>query len=844
MTFATCLARLEAEGTIDAERAARFRTEYDRLNAAYGKSMGAMDASMQAGKDTMDALDWQAQLDRRQKLRQIETQRQILTGLGAHIERGGKAGQYVMALADHNEAVPGVANLKNRHSSLRMLAWSKMDKSIERYKRNLLGVVSNRAELQDVARAMRGEAVDNANAKMIATAMTDTFEWLRLQYNRAGGDIPKLKNWGMPQSHDAMLIAKAGQQEWKAFIRPLVDPAQMIDNTTGKAFSDEAAIDEALDAVWRNISSQGMDGHVPGSFNGQGKLANRRTDHRFLVFKDTDAWLAYNEKFGSGDLFGAITGHIDGMTRDIAAMQILGPNPALTVRWLGDIIKMDAMPPLAGGGAPSFGKWDRRGVKMLDYMYKNYMGELTAPDPANRTFARTMQGIRNWNVTSKLGSAWVSAFFTDPFWTAINAKFNGLSATKALTNYVRTFNPADATHRAAAEHAGLVVSEMTQRAENMFREGSRMRFNLYEFSSRMADGTLRATFLTPHTVAMKQAAGVSFMKEWADEAGNAFAQLGEGKRLSFQRYGIDASDWDLLRATAMDDVDGPKLLRPGDLARREDIDPDVALAAAMKFNDLIDAETAYFVPSESLRYSTEIMTLGGAGVFEKGTVGGEVLYSMTQFKTFPVIALMQMLQRAIYGRGAMSGMQYAISLPILLTFGGILAEQLLQIRDGKDPLPMDERLVARGMLRGGGTGILGDFIGSSIQNDRGTTVAGFIGGPTLSTLVDPAINLTLGNIGEVARDEETNGGRELMRSFKANLPGGNAWYAKLAMNRLFLEELDALADPDTRAAHRRMEKRAEEQGTEFWWAPGEQTPDRAPQLNPVFSADEEGGFEP
>jgi hypothetical protein len=41
-----------------------------------------------------------------------------------------------------------------------------------------------------------------------------------------------------------------------------------------------------------------------------------------------------------------------------------------------------------------------------------------------------------------------------------------------------------------------------------------------------------------------------------------------------------------------------------------------------------------------------------------------------------------------------------------------------------------------------------------------------------------------------------------------------------------------------------MERRAEEQGTEFWWAPGESTPERAPQLDPVFSADQEGGFEP
>jgi hypothetical protein len=35
-------------------------------------------------------------------------------------------------------------------------------------------------------------------------------------------------------------------------------------------------------------------------------------------------------------------GHIDGMSRDIALMEILGPNPAATVRWLKDMIEKSA----------------------------------------------------------------------------------------------------------------------------------------------------------------------------------------------------------------------------------------------------------------------------------------------------------------------------------------------------------------------------------------------------------------------------------------------------------------------------------------------------------------------
>lgn len=830
MSLDVCLARLEAEGTIDAERAARFRSEYERLNAAYGKTMGKAEAAAQATADAMDALEHQAAIDRRQKLLQIDTQRRVLTGLGEHIERGGKAGQYALALMDHHEAVPGVANVDNRRTAIWNLAWSKMDRFIERYKRNLVGQVSNKAELENVARALRGEAVSDANAQMLAKSVGDTFEWLRLQFNRAGGNIPKLKNWGMPQSHDAVTIAKAGLAEWKAFIRPLIDPSEMIDNATGKAFASEEAIDEALDAVWRNISSEGMDGQVPGSFTGNAKVANRRTDHRFLVFKDSDAWLAYNQRFGTGDLFDAITGHIDSMSRDIAAMQVLGPNPALTVRWLGDVLKQDALPTMANGVAPKLEADAARGADKLGLMYRMYTGELTMPPPNRRTLARFFSGVRAWNTATKLGRAFVSAVFTDPVWTAMNAKFNGLSVTKALATYVRTFNPADASHRAAAAHAGLIFQEMTQRAERMMRDGHRMRFNLHEFSRRAADATLRATFLTPHTVAMKQAAGLSFMKEWAELAGKGWAELGDGHRMAFDRYGIDAADWDLLRSTAIESGDGISVLRPGDLARREDLDPDMALQASMKFFEMIDAESRFFVPGDSLRARTEIATLGGGVELKRGTVAGELVHSASQFKTFGVIAMMNLWQRSLYGRGAMNGASYAMTMPIFLMLGGIAAEQMLQIMDGKDPLPTDEKLAARGMLRGGGLGLLGDFLGTGIQNDRGNTLLGFASGPTASTFVDPTLNLTLGNAGELARGEETNVGRELVRAFKANLPGGNAWYAKLALNRMLLDELDAIADPDYRDAWRRMERRAEDQGTEFWWAPGDGGPERAPQM--------------
>jgi hypothetical protein len=833
VSFAVCLAQLEEAGRIDRERAARFRREFDRLEAAYGASMSKLDATRQAGRDAMDALDFQAELAAVQRVKQLDIQRDLLTGFAEHIEAGGKAGHFLAAVMDHHEGATGRSSVANRRGAITNLAWARMGSFIDRYRRNMLGVVSNRAELDDVARALRGEAVDSPNAKAIASSVADTFEWLRQQFNRAGGAIPQLKKWGMPQSHDAQVIARAGLDDWKAAIRPLLDPAQMIDNTTGKAFADDAALDEALDSVWRNITSEGMDGAIPGAFNGQGKLANRRTDHRFLVFKDTDSWLAYNQRFGMGDLFDAITGHIDSMSRDIAAMQILGPNPALTVRWLQDVAAQDALPTMANGVAPKLSADAKGGADLMDRMWRYYSGELTMPH--NRAKARFFQGARNWNVATKLGRAFVSAFWTDPAWAMTNAKFNGLSQTKALMNYVAAFNPLDASHRDAARHAGIVVSDMTQRAEKMMREGMRMRFNLVEMTRRSADFVLRGTLLTPSTIAWKESAALGFMKEWGELAGRNFDELGKGHRLAFERYGIDAADWDRMRAIGADESDGVKLLRPGDLVRADDSRE--AMASALKFFELIDAETKTRVVGEGLRAQTEAITLGGAAELKKGTIIGEAVHSMTQFKTFGLAAMINTWQRMVYGRGDLSGTSFFLRSLVFVWLGGIVAEQMIQIADGKDPLPLGPELLGRGFARGGGAGLLGDILSQGISNDRGNTIAGFMTGPTIASIVDPAVNLTLGNVGEVARGEETNAAREALRFAKGNIPGINAWYGKLVVQRLLLDELDDIADPDVRQARRRMERTARDQGTEFWWAPGDSSPERSVNLDNMLQGE-------
>ena len=101
MTFAACLAGLEADGTIDPKRAVRLRALYEQMEARFTKQYGAGPGAVLAGEETLKALDHDAQLRRRQAALQIEAQRNGLKQMeefdGGSGKRPVQAVQAIMA---------------------------------------------------------------------------------------------------------------------------------------------------------------------------------------------------------------------------------------------------------------------------------------------------------------------------------------------------------------------------------------------------------------------------------------------------------------------------------------------------------------------------------------------------------------------------------------------------------------------------------------------------------------------------------------------------------------------------------------------------------------------------
>lgn len=184
------------------------------------------------------------------------------------------------------------------------------------------------ARADNVVREMHGEKTGDEAAAALAKAVTAVTEKLRVRFNEAGGTIGKLENW-FPHSHDAQSLRDFGQSKWVDYMMQdgVLDREKMVNPVTGRKLSD-AELRESLVVSWDRIVTDGwIDREVTGASTGRGALWTQHADHRFIHFKDANAWLAYSKKFGQVDPFVAIMDHINMMARDISHMETFGPNP-------------------------------------------------------------------------------------------------------------------------------------------------------------------------------------------------------------------------------------------------------------------------------------------------------------------------------------------------------------------------------------------------------------------------------------------------------------------------------------------------------------------------------------
>lgn len=194
-----------------------------------------------------------------------------------------------------------------------------------------------KARMDNIFREVHGVDTGDVKAKAIAKAWEATAEKLRLRFNAAGGAIGKLQGGYVPQSHDALALLDFGRKAWVDFMmeKGRLDRDRMVDSVSGLPLTDQD-LREALGTTWDRITTNGyFDADVSAAPQGMGALYTQHMDHRFIHFKTPEMAMEYSRRFGNGgDVFAAMMGHVGVMARDIAHMEIFGPNPTRTRQYL------------------------------------------------------------------------------------------------------------------------------------------------------------------------------------------------------------------------------------------------------------------------------------------------------------------------------------------------------------------------------------------------------------------------------------------------------------------------------------------------------------------------------
>jgi len=695
----------------------------------------------------------------------------------------------------------------------------------------LFGMIEDARGALDLVREIFGEDTGNLSARAGAKAWREIAETMRARFNESGGDIRKRADWHLPQPHDSVKIRAVDGETWVRDVLPLLDRRQYV-NPDGTFMSD-VQVTDALMAIKTILDTQGLAGFEPEpDFRVRRMLARRHEEAREIHFKDAAGWLAYHAKYGRGNVLTALSNHVHALAREIGLIEHFGPNPEAAFRALHDTARVDAA---TYGGNDMIGPF----LVSTKSMWATLSGfsdkVFNADQRAYQRFAEIAQGVRNVEVFGKLQGALLSSVTDIPTFF-ITAGFNRLPLLEATANLVRAFEPFGGI-KPWANRAGLVaesvISDMNRWAENNVGHG---------WSGRLANATMKVSLLQGWTDAIKRAFSVTMMGSLGKLSRSAWGALDEADRARLAAKGVTETDWRVFQLATPENWRGSAMLTPEAIHAIPDIElkplGDPARLRNQAISRLLGAivdESEYAAVSPDL-YSRSALLRGT----QKGTVEGEILRSIALFKSFPFAMIsrhwMRVLETERFGtlEGRSSRVAYAASVAFGTTVFGALAVQLKDMRDGKDPRDMSEpKFWAAAFTQGGGAGILGDFVYTGIggTNRYDQSLWSNLLGPVASSVEDLA-KLTIGNLGEAARGEDTHVGAEALRVARSHLPLVNLWYARSVIDHAFLQEVQESLSPGYLA---RMRQRANrEWNQDFWWRPGETAPERAPDVGRAF----------
>lgn len=640
-------------------------------------------------------------------------------------------------------------------------------------------------ELYELSMKAAGEDANpgvtgNAQALKIAESVHAVQQLAKQRLNREGAWIGDYAGYITGTQHDADKIRRAGFEAWRDFIQPRL---------SAETFDGVADRESMLRQTWHalvtgvHMSDRDAAGLKDAAFTGPVNAAKKASQGRVLHFNNADAWLDYQQRFGHGSLAEQMTGALDRSARQTALMQRWGTNPEAEFqndfRALGEQYR-DSNP----DAVVALNKARASIEKRFDYL----TGE--ANRPINAQAAEIASGIRAIQSMAKLGGVALTHLSSFPT-KAAELRYQGVGFLERYGNSIGSLMQGRGAGE-ARDLADLLLSG----TEGM--HGSMLsKFNVDDSApgriSKLTNQFFKLSGLTYMLDAQKSGTQRIMSRLLGRNVDNEFGALSPQIQRALTAYDISPAEWNTLR-TAPDHttVDGRVHLTP-DAATRAGLDPAAADKLGLKLHALYAdiADRGIITPG----IDDKAMLLGGA---KPGSVAGEALRFIAQFKTWGVAAARQGLGREIYGgQGAAGAISGITQLALGAMTMGYLTMTLKDLAAGRNPRsPTDPKTFAAALIQGGGFGILGDYAFGEFNRFGGTPVEA-LAGPTAGTVGDILQMISTAR-GVVTRDPTARPqdlGPDALRLVKSNTPFINLFYTRRLLDYLLLHSAQESMNP-------------------------------------------------
>lgn len=457
----------------------------------------------------------------------------------------------------------------------------------------------------------------NSNALPIENIQSDRY--LRMVHDRSkllGQSLRKLTWFRATKPEDV----KSAKIAWRESIKPLLNLYETFKNTDAiDLFGqiDDSKVNAALDDIYDNIVTGKKD-----IFTKAGVLtdleAQQARKRMFFHWKDMRAFNEYNKNYGHGDLFSALLADMHGSGNSIGMARIFGSVPD---QMFDKLIRQSPTKKLSW--------WDT-----TENFYKYIRGDLrTAKDP---TLATWGSNIRAYTGMARLGGLVISSLTDMNIAASYAARFDvnyGRAMINQLDSVLKQFSGqqqkelANMMHLNIKHHIGYM---------GKFIDAS----NLSALTGKLSSHYYRAIGMNAWDQGNRIGVMATISKKLGQESSKSFKSLSPMLQNQLRNFNITENEWRSLRSKtkngyfSLDNVNNLSHEEVNELWTRSDKSVPRSEYRDMLYRKVfsmldVAADNAIVTPGA---YVQSLLTMGT----RSGTLGGEMMRMITQFKGFPL----------------------------------------------------------------------------------------------------------------------------------------------------------------------------------------------------------------